>query len=66
MSSPHVMDGQAFRAAQLLDSRLKNIPVIVLSAYRDVDTIAEQLRAAGVIRKPPQRAEIVGAIAQHC
>ena len=61
-----VMDGQAFRAAQLADPRIAAIPVVVISAYRDVEDIAERLRAATFIRKPPQVAELVSALQQYC
>jgi len=43
------MDGWAFRDAQLLDKKIKNIPVLVLSA---VGEIAKPIEADGVLRKP--------------
>ena len=61
-----VMDGQAFRQAQLLDPRIADIPVVVISAYRDVDQISAQLKAATFIKKPPQLRELVSAIEQYC
>lgn len=43
------MDGWAFREAQLRDRKLKDIPVLVLSA---VGEIAKPIKADGVLRKP--------------
>src|SRR5678815_5518609 len=48
-----VMDGAAFREAQRNDPRLASIPVVVLSAYWDVDRHADGLDAVSVLRKPP-------------
>ncbi|NMO19529.1 response regulator [Pyxidicoccus fallax] len=61
-----IMDGHAFREAQLQDPVLSRIPVVVVSAYRDVQTNAEKLNAATFIRKPPRIEELVSAIEQHC
>lgn len=43
------MDGWAFRDAQLRDKKLKDIPVLVLSA---VGEMVRPINAAGVLRKP--------------
>jgi CheY-like chemotaxis protein len=61
-----VMDGQAFREAQVEDPALANIPIVVVSAYRDVEANAEKLKAATYIKKPPKIEELFSAIAQHC
>ncbi len=61
-----VMDGRAFRETQLQDPRIAHIPVVVLSAYRDVQASAEKLGAAAVLRKPPEMADVMSAIAHHC
>jgi CheY-like chemotaxis protein len=61
-----VMDGQAFREAQVKDPALADIPIVVVSAYRDVQNHAEQLQAATYIKKPPRIEELVSAIARHC
>jgi CheY-like chemotaxis protein len=41
-----VMDGVAFREEQLRDPHLADIPVVLLSAHRDVAERAKALRAA--------------------
>jgi CheY-like chemotaxis protein len=47
-----VMDGHAFRAAQLADPAIADIPVLVLSAHADAEVIAIQLGAEGCVPKP--------------
>ncbi len=61
-----VMDGQAFREAQLRDDRLAHIPIVVLSAYRDVQEHAKHLKAAAVLTKPPKLEAVMAAVEQHC
>jgi len=61
-----VMDGASFRAAQRLDPRLCAIPVVVLSAYRDLDRQADGLDAVSVLNKPPSVRELVSVIHAHC
>lgn len=47
-----VMNGWEFRAAQRSDSDLARIPVIVLSADRDVAAKAAALQVSGYLAKP--------------
>ena len=61
-----VMDGSSFRQAQLQDPRLASIPVVVLSAYRDVDRHAAPIDAVSVLRKPPSVRELVTVLRAHC
>jgi CheY-like chemotaxis protein len=61
-----VMDGAAFREAQRNDPRIASIPVVVLSAYRDVDRHAAPLDAVSVLRKPPSVRELVTVLRAHC
>jgi DNA-binding response OmpR family regulator len=46
------MDGWAFRAEQVRREHLAQVPVIVLSAARDLERQAAVLGAAGVFAKP--------------
>lgn len=46
------MDGVEFRSRQLADSRVANVPVIVLSARPDARQTAHRLGAADVLPKP--------------
>lgn len=61
-----VMDGEEFRAAQLRDQRRAHIPIIVVSAARDVDTRARALGAAGYLQKPLQLEELLEIVAAIC
>ncbi len=57
-----VMDGDAFRAAQLRDRSLAWIPVVVMSAAVDGDRRARELGARRFIRKPLNMDEMRGAL----
>ena len=61
-----VMDGEAFREAQLREPRLARIPVVVISAYLDLRVDLDRLQAAGYLKKPPRIEELVSVIEQHC
>jgi CheY-like chemotaxis protein len=45
-----VKNGQQFRSEQMADERLRQIPVIVMTAKQEMDT--SKMDAAGVIKKP--------------
>ncbi len=61
-----VMDGAAFREAQRSSSRLASIPVVVLSAYRDLEHHARGLDAVSVLKKPPSVRELLSLLRAHC
>jgi len=58
------MDGRQFREAQKRDAELRQIPVIVFSADREVASIARTLEADGYLAKPLRASEIVDAVAR--
>jgi CheY-like chemotaxis protein len=60
-----VMDGWAFRAAQLDDPRLASIPVVILSAATDVRRHAQQLRVVDYLVKPLDVPLLLSAIERH-
>ena len=57
-----VMDGVAFRAAQLADPELSDIPVIVLTAAGRPYEYVRSLRAAAALAKPFDLADLTAAI----
>jgi CheY-like chemotaxis protein len=59
------MDGRTFRERQLEDNRLREIPVVVVSAARDVGEEARGLRAAAVLKKPLDIHELLTAVKTH-
>ena len=62
-----VMDGWDFRAAQLADPALREIPVIVISASGFArETIATQLRAPEVLAKPLELRRFLKTVKDAC
>jgi CheY-like chemotaxis protein len=61
-----VLDGKAFREQQLRDPELARIPVIVLSAYRDVAGRAQDLMVADFFAKPLKLPALLDVVRQHC
>jgi CheY-like chemotaxis protein len=61
-----VMDGAAFRERQLQDPALSDIPVVVVSAYRELARHAQELQAAAHLAKPLQLTELLKVIEAHC
>jgi CheY-like chemotaxis protein len=61
-----VMDGWQFRAKQILDPRLADIPVIVLTARGDADRQARSLGVAAALSKPVDLDRLHEALAAHC
>jgi CheY-like chemotaxis protein len=59
-----VMDGPSFCAEQRLIPRLSNIPVLLVSAARDLDLQAVRLEVAGSIAKPYDVDELVRTVNQ--
>lgn len=47
-----VMSGEQFRLAQLADERYAKIPVVIMSAARELTQTGERLRVAAVLKKP--------------
>jgi len=61
-----IMDGWQFRAEQLKDASLAQIPVIVLSGAVDVRKEAAALGAAGYASKPFKLDVLLSMIRQSC
>ncbi len=57
-----VMDGKAFRDAQIASPELAAIPVVVLSAYRDAGAQGERIGAAATLAKPIRLDELLRLI----
>jgi len=60
-----VMDGWAFRTAQLADERLARIPVVILSAATDVRRHAAQLHVDDFLVKPLDVPTLLNAVERH-
>jgi CheY-like chemotaxis protein len=59
-------DGPTFRAAQLGDPALAEIPVVILSADRLIAEKARHLRTTGVLQKPVQLSALLETIERCC
>ena len=60
-----VMDGQTFRAEQRADSTIAEIPVVVISAYRDLDKYRDEL-ATECLPKPVRLDTLLQTARKHC
>jgi DNA-binding response OmpR family regulator len=54
-----IMDGFAFRAAQLVDPQLAGIPVICVSGRHDVEEAVRRLKMAACVPKPFCLTEVI-------
>jgi CheY-like chemotaxis protein len=62
-----VMDGVAFRREQRRSPKLSNIPVVVVSAYQDMDARAAELEPlAAALKKPFKLADLLAVVEEHC
>jgi len=61
-----VLSGSDFRAQQLLDPALAQIPVLVVSGNENAQQKSKALGAVGCFEKPIKIDQLLGALAQHC
>lgn len=60
-----ILDGFAFREEQLKDPRLEKIPVVVMTASRDIELKSQMIGAAGYIKKPIANIDDLMALVKH-
>jgi CheY-like chemotaxis protein len=60
-----VMDGKTFRLEQLQDPMLRAIPVVVISAFRNVDASLGELQPAGHLKKPLDVPQLLALVERH-
>jgi CheY-like chemotaxis protein len=61
-----VMDGRVFRAEQLLDPRLCEIPVVVITANANLDEMEHELKTSGALRKPVSMQQLFKVAERYC
>ena len=61
-----VMDGREFREEQMRDPVLSLIPVIVISASRDVVQTAQQMKVAAHVKEPVSLRDLVELVEGYC
>jgi two-component system, chemotaxis family, chemotaxis protein CheY len=60
------MDGREFRREQLDNPEFSRIPVVVLSAYRDVAAEIRDMQLTDYLKKPVRFSELLKMARQHC
>lgn len=61
-----VMDGMTFRQEQLRIPELAEIPVVALSAQRDLVETIQALRVKEFLKKPLRLEELLGVARRYC
>ncbi len=61
-----VMDGWTFRQRQLEDPKLRDIPVIVLTAHASATQVGEELAASAFLAKPVSLKSLLSMIQRVC
>jgi FixJ family two-component response regulator len=61
-----LMDGRSFRQAQLQSPELASIPVVVISAFRDVAQTLQEMKVVDLLKKPFRLQELVGLARRYC
>jgi CheY-like chemotaxis protein len=61
-----IMDGAAFRQAQLADPHIAAIAVVVLSAAENIESQAPQLTANAYVPKPIEFDALLQVVEQYC
>ncbi|HTD77566.1 MAG TPA: hypothetical protein VK898_08015, partial [Chloroflexota bacterium] len=61
-----VMDGRAFLEARATDPKLLAVPVVVLSAYRDLNAPELSKNVLCAMRKPIKLAELSNVVRDVC
>ncbi len=61
-----VMDGWQFRAKQLSEPELAQLPVIVLSATTEIRRHAAEMHASGFLSKPFLVDRLLSAVQRYC
>ena len=61
-----VMDGRTFRDEQVRNPSLADIPVVIISAFRDSANVARDLRVPNHLPKPLNLDALLQMIRAHC
>lgn len=61
-----VLDGWGFRAAQKGDAELGSIPVVVLTAHASAQQTAQEMEAAGFLKKPVRLEALLDIVQRYC
>jgi CheY-like chemotaxis protein len=61
-----LMDGNAFREEQLKRPEIKDIPVVLMSAFGNLQNQSKQMQVADYLQKPLSEAQIMEVVKRFC
>ena len=61
-----LMDGNAFREEQLKRPGLKHIPVVLMSAFGNLQNQSKQMQVEEYLQKPLGEAQILDVVRRYC
>jgi len=61
-----IMDGKTFRAALMKESRLSDIPVVVLSAHANMSEVLADVDVHAKLQKPVPIGPLLALVDRHC
>jgi CheY-like chemotaxis protein len=61
-----VMDGAAFREEQLKRAEIKDIPVVLMSAFGNLRNQSKQMQVEEYLQKPLSEAQIMDVVKRYC
>jgi CheY-like chemotaxis protein len=61
-----LMDGSAFREEQLKRSELRHIPVVLMSAFGNLQNQSKQMQVDEYLQKPCMEAEVLDVVSRYC
>jgi CheY-like chemotaxis protein len=61
-----LMDGKAFRQEMLRIPEFASIPVVVVSAFRDVAQLTQEMHVAEILKKPFKLQDFIMLARRHC
>ncbi len=60
------MDGRSFRQVQLQNPELASIPVVVITAFRDMSQALQEMKVADLLKKPFNLQDLLGLTRRYC
>lgn len=60
------MDGRSFRQVQLQNPELASIPVVVITAFRDMSQALQEMKVADLLKKPFNLQDLLGLARRYC
>jgi CheY-like chemotaxis protein len=60
------MDGKTFRQQQLQHPELASIPVVVVSAFKDVAQTLQEMMVVDLLKKPFKLQDLLGLTQRYC